>query len=202
MLDILEFIAVVAAGTYGILHARAKRMDLIGVFTIAFLTALGGGTLRDLILDRDPIFWVRHQEYAISVFVMVILATFIKTFPPKLERALYIPDAVGLALFTILGADYALQAGAPLFAAAIIGVVNGAFGGVIADIMCDEIPSLFVGGPLYATCAFLGAWIYFGFLQLLPDSNVPYFAALSFIIILRLAAVHWGIRLKGFDALT
>ncbi len=168
MLDILEFIAVVAAGIYGILHARAKRMDLIGVFTVAFLTALGGGTLRDLILDRDPIFWIRHQEYAIAVFVMVLLASFFKQFPPKLERALYIPDAVGLALFTILGADYALQADVPLFAAAIIGVVNGAFGGVIADIMCDKIPSLFVGGPLYATCAFLGAWIFFGLLHLLP----------------------------------
>jgi uncharacterized membrane protein YeiH len=202
MLDILEFIAVVAAGTYGILHARAKRMDLIGVFTIAFLTVLSGGTLRDLILDRDPIFWVQHQEYAITVFVMVLLASFIKKFPPKLERALYIHDAVGLALFTILGADYALQAGAPLFAADIISVVNGAFGGVIADIMRAEIPNLFVGGPLYATCAFLGVWIYFGLLQLLADSNVPYFAALIFIIVLRLSAVRWGIRLKGFDSLT
>jgi len=199
MLDILEFIAVIAAGIYGILHARAKNMDLIGVFTIAFLTALGGGTLRDLILDRDPIFWIRHQEYAISVFVMVILACFIKTFPPKVENALYIPDAIGLALFTILGTDYALQAGAPLFAASLIGVVNGAFGGVIADIMCDEIPSLFVGGSLYATCAFLGAWVYFGLLHLLPDSKIPYFAALGFIIILRLAAVRWDIRLKGFE---
>lgn len=202
MLNILEFIGVFAAGIYGILHARAKGMDLIGIFTIAFLTALGGGTLRDLILSRDPIFWVRHQEYAISVFVLVILTCFIKKLPPKLERSLYIPDAVGLALFTVVGADYALQAGAPLFSAAIIGVVNGTFGGVIADIMCDKIPSLFVGGALYATCAFLGTWLFFGLLHLLPNSDLPYFTALGFIIALRLAAVRWGIRLKGFDALT
>ncbi len=202
MLNILESIAVFAAGTYGILHARSKGMDLVGVFTIAFLTTLGGGTLRDLILSRDPIFWVRHQEYAISVFILVILTSFIRKLPPKVERVLYIPDAVGLALFTVVGTDYALQAGVPLFSAAIIGVVNGTFGGVIADIMCDKIPSLFVGGALYATCAFLGTWIFFGLIHLFPDSDLPYFVTLGFIIALRLAAVRWGIQLKGLDSLT
>jgi len=198
MLEILEYLAVIAAGTYGILRARSKKMDLIGIFTIAFLTSLGGGTLRDLILDRSPVFWIGHQAYPLIVFMMVLLTSLFKKLPLKLENKLNLPDAIGLALFTILGADYALQSNAPYFAAALIGVANGAFGGVIADIACNEIPRLFIGGPLYAACAFLGAWLYFGLLYLLPDSNIPYFSALGFIIILRMAAVRWNIRLKGF----
>src|SRR5438874_3647938 len=137
-------------------------MDLVGVFTVAFITAFGGGTLRDILLDKRPLFWVIHQEYAILIFVLALVATpLIQTLRQIVsERLIVIADAVGLGLFSVAGVSSALDAHMPLFIASMMGVITGIFGGVLRDIVCNEVPMVFRDGKPYALCAFVGNWIY------------------------------------------
>jgi uncharacterized membrane protein YeiH len=197
-LHAIEFAAVLSGGTYGILLARSKRMDLVGVFSVAFILAFGGGTLRDLFLDRHPLFWIAHEEFAISVFVLAVISCFLPRLPASLGRFLNLPDAIGLGLFSILGTSFALEAGASWFIASLLGVVTGTFGGVMGEVICNEVPSLFTSAPLYATCAFAGAWVYLlldGWTSL--TGTTPLIAGALVTIVIRLVALRWNLRLPN-----
>ncbi|MFT5188627.1 MAG: putative membrane protein YeiH [Verrucomicrobiales bacterium] len=192
----IEFVAVLAGGLYGVLLARSKGMDLVGVFSVAFILAFGGGTTRDLLLDRHPLFWIKHEEFAISVFAIAVVSSFIRKLPAWLGRSLCIPDALGLGLFSILGTSFALEAGTSWFIASLLGVVTGTFGGVMGEVICNEVPSLFTSAPLYATCAFTGCWVYLG-LTLIPalPEEAPLIISAGVIVLFRLIAVRWKLRL-------
>ncbi|MGE5651040.1 MAG: trimeric intracellular cation channel family protein, partial [Bacillota bacterium] len=180
-------------------EARRKDMDLVGVFTVAFITAFGGGTLRDLLLDRRPLFWVEHQEYTLLVFILAMVVTpFMRHLRFAFsEKMLVTADAFGLGLFSVLGASLAKEAGMPLFVSVMMGVITGIFGGVLRDVICNEIPMVFRRGQLYATCAFLGCWCYL----LLARVDVPEVLSLSTSILLtvvvRLVAVRFNLRLPA-----
>lgn len=191
---ILEFMAVAVSAVYGVLMAARARMDIIGAFTIAFLAALGGGSLRDLILDRHPLFWVGQPHYAITVFAICVFFPFFIKFIRKIKPILIYPDSLGMALFTIVGTDIALKAQESMFIAALLGTITGTFGGVLADIVCNEVPSLFRPAPLCATCAFSGAWIYVIGSQLGSDSSWLIGTSTLFIVAFRLLAVHFDWR--------
>lgn len=194
---IIELFAVVTSGTYGVLLARRKGMDFVGVFAVAFIIAFGGGTTRDLFLDRNPLFWIQHQEYAIIVFGLAVVTSLFGRLPLGLSKWLHVPDAFGLGLFCILGTSQALDAGTSLFIASLLGVVTGTFGGVIGEVICNEVPSLFTTAPLYATCAFVGSWAYL-LVSLLPvTESVPVLVGLTVVVVMRLVAVHWDIRLPN-----
>lgn len=195
MLTAIELAAVITSAIYGILLALRKGFDFVGIFTVAFLVAFGGGTLRDLFLDRSPLFWIANSHYALIVFGMAFLGALTPKVFVRSKRFLHLPDAFGLALFTITGAAYAIQAETSMFIASLMGVVTGTFGGVLGDVTCNEIPSLFRSAPLYATCAFTGAWIFvLGEHFALPVEWVAP-AAAAVIILFRLAALHWDLRL-------
>lgn len=196
-IQVIEFLGILAFAFSGFVEARRKDMDLVGVFTVAFITAFGGGTLRDLLLDRRPLFWVEHQEYALLVF---ILALVISPFMRHLrfafsEKLLVTADALGLGLFSVLGASLAQDAGMPLFVCVMMGVITGIFGGVLRDVICNEIPMVFRRGQLYATCAFLGCWSYL----MMDRVNVPEVISLSagilITVVIRLVAVRFNLRL-------
>jgi uncharacterized membrane protein YeiH len=174
MLTTIEFMAVIAYACYGILLGCRKRMDVVGICAVAFAISFGGGTLRDLFLDRHPLFLIA-----------------------KLEPYLLIPDALGLALFTVTGVGYALEAGTSPIIAAIMGVVTGTFGGVIADVLSNEIPTLFRSAPMYAICAFIGSWVYLGLVSLGAPEAVAPLCGIIFIFCLRIAAIKWDIRLPN-----
>ena len=112
---IIEFAAVTAGALYGILLARSKGMDFVGVFSLAFIVAFGGGTLRDLFLDRHPLFWIQHEIYPITVFALALVSSFFRRLPRVLTKLLYVPDALGLGLFSVLGTQFALDYGATWF---------------------------------------------------------------------------------------
>lgn len=197
MLQIIELFGIIAFALSGIAEARRKRMDLVGVFAVAFITAFGGGTLRDLLLDRTPLFWVARQEYAVLVLALSVGAVLIPGLARAPASAILIADALGLGLFSVAGAGFAADAGTSAFIAAIMGVITGVFGGVARDVICNEIPFIFRNTHLYATAAFFGCLIY-----LLLDSlgverglSVPLTTAL--IAGLRLAALRYNIRLPG-----
>ena len=111
MIYILEMIGVIAFAISGMIEARAKNMDPVGIYTIAFITALGGGTLRDLMLDNHPLYWMRHQEQPILIFFLTLAFSLIRRFRRLRVSAIVIPDAIGLGVFSILGAQLALQHG-------------------------------------------------------------------------------------------
>ena len=195
MYGVIELLAVIASATYGVLLARRHNMDFVGVFSLAFIAAFGGGTLRDLFLDRHPLFWVREAHYPIIVFGLAVATTVFRRIPDTAERYLGLPDALGLGLFSVAGANAALDSGTSMFNASLFGVITGSFGGVIGDVICNRVPSLFRPAPLFATCSFAGCWLFF-LLSAVPAA-APYSApaAIAAIVVMRLAAIRYNLRL-------
>lgn len=199
LLQVIETLGIVAFAFSGFIEARRKDMDLVGIFTIAFITAFGGGTLRDLLLDRRPLFWVEHQEYSLLVFGLALV---ISPFGRHLqfsfsEKLIVVADAFGLGLFSALGASLALDAGMPIFVAAMMGVITGIFGGVLRDVLCNEIPLVFRRGHLYATCSFAGCWTFLVLDRFDMPEAVSLFSSIVVTVALRLAAVRFNLRLPG-----
>lgn len=199
MLEAIECSAVIASAIYGILLAARKQFDTVGVFAIAFAVAFGGGTLRDLFLDRHPLFWIENHHYVIIVFALAIVGAMLPRHLPKVERLLPLPDALGLGLYSIVGASYAVELGHPFFIAALLGVITGTFGGVIGEVICNEIPSLFRPAPLHATCSFAGAWVYLLIDMTAAPPAVAVSAGILVVVAMRLAALRWNLHLPAMS---
>ena len=201
LITIIEVIAILVGALSGFIEARRKRMDIVGVFTVAFITAFGGGTLRDILLDRRPLFWVHHQEYAILIFVLALIAApLIRTLRHIVsERLIVIADAVGLGLFAVAGVSQAQAANMPIFIASMMGVITGIFGGVLRDIVCNEVPMVFRDGKPYAICAFFGAWLYIGLQYTSVSDDVALWSSAATITVLRLLTWKFDLRIgRGF----
>jgi len=189
--------AVAVSALTGVLDSGRKQMDLIGALLVGVATALGGGTIRDLLLDRN-VFWVVDQTY-----LVVALGTGFATFfvarslhlPPRL---FLIPDALGLALFTIVGTQAALQWHAPWLVASLMGVTTGVVGGVLRDILCNDVPLVFLKGELYASAAWLGALSLIGLQELGLHGIWASWIAMSVVLALRLLAIRYHLTLPAF----
>ena len=156
-----EAIGVLAFTIAGVLAGVRKRLDTVGVVVIAFLTALGGGTLRDVLLDRRPFFWVAHEEWVWVVIILGVAGSIFlraRHFEPTF-RAIQWPDAIGLGLFAASGTQIALDSGTTPLIATLMGVVTAAFGGMIRDILVNDIPWVVASYQLYAIIAFVGGWL-------------------------------------------
>ncbi len=179
-------VAVEIAGTAafamsGVLTAARKRLDPVGVCVVGFMAAFGGGTLRDLLLDHRPFFWVRHVEVLWGVLALCVLAMFFmraRHFAVT-ERAIQWPDAIGLGLFSAAGVHQAMLAQMPGLVAVLMGVITGVFGGVLRDVFCNEIPTAFKDHRPYALCALAGGSIYLGLLQ----AGQPEWVALALCVL-------------------
>jgi uncharacterized membrane protein YeiH len=160
LLLVVEGSATLAFALSGLLEAARKRMDAVGVCLVAGLAAFGGGTLRDVLLDRRPFFWVSHSEWLWALLVLCAAAmSFLRArhFAPT-ERAMQWPDALGLGLFSASGTQLALEQQLPGIVAVLMGVITATFGGVLRDIVCNEIPTALRDHRPYAVCAFVGGW--------------------------------------------
>jgi uncharacterized membrane protein YeiH len=169
---LVELAGTVAFALSGLLAAARKRLDAVGVCVVAFLAAFGGGTLRDLLLDRRPFFWVQHVELLWGVMALCMLAMlFLRQHHLEVtQKAIQWPDALGLGLFTATGVHLALLDQMPLLVAVLMGVTTGVFGGVLRDMVCNEVPATFRDHQPYAMCAFTGGWLYVGLSLLdVPD---------------------------------
>ncbi|MBE0615652.1 MAG: trimeric intracellular cation channel family protein [Burkholderiales bacterium] len=195
---VITMSAVAVSAITGVLEAGRKPIDLFGVVLVALTSALGGGTMRDLLLER-PVFWVANQTFLVAALAAGVL-TFVLVRLVRLPANLFlVPDALGLALFTIIGTQVAMNYGAPWFVASFLGLVTGAFGGVLRDILCNEVPLVF-SGELYATASWAGAILFIALLHAGVDGTVAGLAAMAAIFLLRIAAIHWHLRLPGFAA--
>jgi uncharacterized membrane protein YeiH len=186
--------AVAVNALTGVLDSGRKHMDLIGALLVAVATALGGGTVRDLLLDRN-VFWVVDQTYLMAALGAGLLTFIIVRnidIPPKL---FLIPDAIGLALFTVIGTQVALQWHTPWLAASLMGVITGVFGGVLRDILCNDVPSVFLKGELYATAAWLGALALIGLQETGMAPVTAAWVAMGIVLVLRLLALRFSLTL-------
>ncbi|MDP0489828.1 MAG: trimeric intracellular cation channel family protein [Verrucomicrobiota bacterium JB023] len=191
-LQVIELIAVVSAAFYGVLLAVRTEMDVTGMFAVAFVAAFGGGTLRDVFLNREPLFWIAYPHYPLIVFGIALLASFLPRVITALERYLTIPDALGMGAFTITGASLALRADTTWFLASLFGVLTGCFGGVIAEIVCNRVPETFrPGRPMNLTCCFAGGWVFIIAQHLEMPRPGPMILGAAVVTIFRLLAVRF-----------
>lgn len=198
----IEAAATVAFALSGLIAAARKRLDAVGVCVVAWLAAFGGGTLRDILLDRRPFFWVQHAAWlwvllALCIAAMVFMRT--RHFEPT-ERAMQWPDALGLGLFTAGGTQIALDASMPAIVAVLMGMVTAVFGGVMRDIVCNEIPRAFRDHQPYAVCSFAGGWVMVGAQAFGVPQWGSLVAAAATASVLRLLAVHRDWRLPQWQS--
>ena len=199
MIYILDLFGVAVFAITGGLISGRKKMDVFGIVVVALVTALGGGTIRDVILGTTPVFWIADPTY---VVVAVAAALFIFAFARFSElwpEALLVADAFGLAVFTIIGAQRAFEAKASPLIAIILGVMTGVAGGIVRDLLCGEIP-LILRREIYATASLLGGALFVTFSSLNIKGGAITVGAVAIIVAVRLAALHWNISLPVFAA--
>ncbi|VAW91166.1 Predicted membrane protein [hydrothermal vent metagenome] len=192
----ITLLAVMVSSASGILKAGFKQFDLFGVIIIAVATGLGGGSLRDVLLDRD-VFWISDQIFFIvsmvSAVIVFVAARFIKVSP----KYFLVADAAGLATFGVAGTLVALMAGAPALIASFMGVMTGTMGGIFRDVLCNETPVVFLS-PLYATVSWIGSLLFIVLLHFEQDITVAAIICGVSIFITRLLAIYYNISLPRF----
>jgi uncharacterized membrane protein YeiH len=202
LLTVVEAVATLAFALSGLLEAARKRLDAVGVCLVAGLAAFGGGTLRDVLLDRRPFFWVAHSEWLWAVLGLCVVAmAFLRSRHFELtQRAMQWPDALGLGLFSATGTQLALAQELPGIVAVLMGVITATFGGVLRDIVVNEIPTALHDHRPYAVCAFAGGWV----LVIAQHGGVP--AGLALLLgaacatVLRVAALVTGFTLPRWSS--
>lgn len=192
-----EIAGLIAFAVSGYLEAERRGMDPIGHFALAFVSAFGGGTLRDLLIDRRPLFWIEHHEWVVALLALSLALPWLarRRAQPWVERAVQWPDALGMGLFAASGTALALDGGLPVLIAVMMGVITATFGGVIVDVLCNEVPRIFRRTELHATCAFLGGWAYVGLDALDAPRSVAIGVGAGLAFGLRMLAVGRGWRL-------
>jgi len=196
VLYLIPLVAVIVSSASGVLKAGFKRLDLFGVIMIAIATGLGGGSLRDMLLDRD-VFWIANQTFFIASLlsaIFIFISARLIAIPP---RFFLIPDAAGLAAFAVAGTLLSLMWGAPWLVASFLGVMTGTMGGIFRDILCNEQPIVFQS-PLYATVSWGGSLLFIGLMQL--DMSITASALISgfAIFVSRMLALRYNIVLPKF----
>ncbi|MBS1144913.1 MAG: hypothetical protein H6R14_2319 [Proteobacteria bacterium] len=190
--------AVAVSALTGVLDAGRKRMDLVGAVMVGMATALGGGTVRDVLLDRK-VFWIADQTYLIAAFATAVVIFFVVRGLKLPPRLFLIPDAIGLALFAITGTQVALDLQAPWLVASLLGVTTGVVGGVLRDVLCNEVPLIFVPGELYASAAWAGALTLIGLQMLAISPVIATWAGMAVVLVLRYVGVVFQIRLPTYS---
>ena len=194
----LSMAAVAVNALTGVLDAGRKQMDVVGVVMVGCVAALGGGTVRDLLLQR-PVFWIQDPNHLVVAFVSTV-GVFLLVRRLRLPATVFlIPDAVGLALFTVAGTQIALDHPTHWLAASLLGVITGVLGGVLRDVLCNEVPLIFVRGELYATAAWMGALLLV-LLELvvgMPPLSASLVAMLV-IFLMRVAALAFKLRMPTY----
>jgi uncharacterized membrane protein YeiH len=196
---LLEHLAVIFIAATGPLAARGKRVDLFAVIVLGLVTAVGGGTLRDLMLDV-PVFWIADANFIVSGAVAAFVSFFLIRYAPPPQPMLQIADAFGLAFVTMLGTSKTWALGHAASVCVVLGVTTGVAGGMLRDVLCGEIPLVFRAHiDLYATAAMIGAIVYLLAAALRPGHPTNLIIGAAVILSLRLAAMRWRIRLPEFD---
>ena len=199
-IDILEYIGAFAFAISGIRYASLHKFDWFGAYVVGFVTAIGGGTLRDLMLNTSP-FWMTQPSYLVCTAIALLFAIVFGKRIDQLSRTFMIFDTLGLSLFVVVGIEKSLYFGFPMWTAIIMGAITGAFGGVIRDVLLNQEPLIF-RKEIYAMACVLGGIVYWAGVKLGLTEPALQIAAAGTVIITRLLAVRYHISLpvlKGYD---
>lgn len=195
--DVAIYIGIFVFGLTGALKARARSMDIFGALVMAFVTAYGGGTIRDLLIGIRPIGWINDDFALLLIFLSTFTTFFFGHDINKLQKVIFITDAIGLGLFTIGGLEIALQHDISKFYAVVLGVISATFGGLLADIISNKVPDLLQRGELYATASAIGGFIFL----LLDYANlsvgVRLMVAVLLVVIIRIVSKKKKIMLPN-----
>nr|WP_302987283.1 trimeric intracellular cation channel family protein [uncultured Alistipes sp.] len=190
---ILEMLGTLAFAISGIRLASAKRFDWFGAYVVGFTTAIGGGTLRDMMLSMTP-FWMLDSVYLVVTAVALGIVIVLGRYLIRLNNTFFIFDAIGLGLFTVVGIEKTLAAGFPLWVAVIMGTLTGAAGGVLRDILINEEPLIF-RKEIYALACVFGGVVFWACEQVGISGAVLQITTAAAVIALRIVAVHYGLKL-------
>jgi uncharacterized membrane protein YeiH len=179
------------------LVAGRREMDWFGVCVIASVTALGGGTLRDVLLGHQPLTWVMHPEYLLIIIIAAMSMAVVAPAMKRLKRIFLMLDAMGLVVFTVIGCKVAISLGLPLSIILISGIITGTFGGVLRDILCNQMPLLFQK-ELYASVALVTGFLYVGLQSLGVMEVLAMAVACSVGFTFRLLAIHYSWNMPKF----
>ena len=197
LFDILDLLGTVTFAVSGVLTALHKRLDSFGIFIIAFVTAVGGGTFRDVLIGNTPVSWMLELRYIYTIALAVVFALIFRNYLKHLRTSLFLFDTVGLGIFTILGIEKGLEVGLHPIICILLGTISACFGGVSRDILCAEIPIIF-RKEIYATACIIGGLFFLGFSELHMPKNILYLSTASVIIVIRILAVKYKLSLPSF----
>jgi len=197
MEHILYIIAITAEAMTAALSAGRRKMDWVGVCIIACVTALGGGTIRNILLGHYPMSWIEHPEYVLITAGGAMAAGLIASFMKKLKTLFLFLDALGLVVFSIIGCQLAEQMHLPVLIIVLSGVITGCGGGVLRDILCNDIPLLF-RKEIYATASLLTGLLYIGFERLAMSPDAASITAAILGLIVRLLAIKYKWQMPRF----
>ncbi len=198
MLTSIYMIAITAEAMSGALAAGRRNMDLFGVALIAFLTALGGGTVRDILLGNFPVTWTQHPRYIYMTITGGLLTIAIARLMRHLHQLFLVLDAIGLVAFTVIGCNVALKLGYDTIVVVMSGITTGIFGGILRDILCNRTPQV-LRHELYASVSLVVALLYLELLNQGLSENITLLAAFSVGLLLRMAAIRWQLSLPVFS---
>ena len=192
----IDILGTIAFAISGVLVAMDKKLDVFGVFIVAFVTAVGGGTLRDLLIGATPVVWLQESVYIFTIIATVIFAITFRGKLKYLRKSLFLFDTIGIGLYTMVGIEKGLNVGLEPIMCIALGTMTASFGGVIRDILCNEIPVLF-RREIYATACILGGVGYFLLLKLPFVDAYASISGILIVIVIRLLAVKFGIALPN-----
>ncbi|WP_350289006.1 trimeric intracellular cation channel family protein [uncultured Croceitalea sp.] len=196
--DVLDILGTIAFAISGALMAIKREMDVFGIFIVAFVTALGGGILRDVFIGNTPVWWMGHFYVVHFVSISVFLAIVFRNKIYFLVKSLFIFDTIGLAIFTISGVQIGVSANLDPAVSVVLGIMTGCFGGVIRDILCNEIPIIF-RKEIYALASLAGGICFIILHSLNFDKNISYISTILLVVVIRVFAVRFGIGLPTYS---
>ncbi|MCM8570700.1 trimeric intracellular cation channel family protein [Gramella jeungdoensis] len=197
LFNILDILGTIAFAISGALSAMNRRLDPFGIFIIAFVTAIGGGTIRDVLIGSTPVTWMENIIYVYLIGLVTILAIVFRNKLFYLKKSLFLFDTIGLGVFTITGVETGIQNDLNPIISIALGAMTGTFGGVIRDILCNEIPVIF-RKEIYATACLMGAFVYIILFDLGVDPDIIYLTTSLIVIGIRLIVVKYHISLPSF----
>lgn len=198
ILYLIDIVGTMVFAISGAITAFDKRLDIFGVSAVAFITALGGGTLRDLLIGSTPVAWMNNLTYLVMIGLGIVIAVLFRQVVLKLRRTLFLFDTIGIAVFTVLGLQKALDIGIHPIIAIMMGMVSAVFGGVIRDIVCNEIPLIF-RKEIYALACMAGGTVYMVLTLLDFPQTFNIITTVIFIFTLRLLVVRYHWHLPNFS---
>lgn len=197
LFNILEILGTASFAISGALSAMNRKLDVFGIFIIAFVTGIGGGTVRDILIGNTPVTWMDNIIYIYLIGIVSILSIIFRTKINYLKTSLFLFDTIGLGIFTIIGVETGIRNNLDPIISIALGVMTGTFGGVIRDILCNEIPVIF-RKEIYATACLIGGLVFIILHKLGVEKEIIYIVTSLIVISIRLVVVKFKISLPSF----